>query len=239
MKYFSSDEHLGHRGVIEMSDRPFSSIEEMNETIITNLFNIPAGSDLYIIGDLAWNQQAALEVLNRKPKNINLHFIMGNHDHKAGKTIFKDKKWTSVSELKVIHEKEYTITLCHYPMMVWYRSFVPTSFHLYGHIHKNTPMITPTGKQINVNCEFWDYKPISFDRIVEAMKKLPENWEIEEIKRRDNPFIHIYFRDGIRYEDRYASIEEAENAMKIGKEENSMWTERIIDSEGKYYYEAL
>jgi len=184
-KFFTSDQHVAHKKVIEMSHRPFSSVEEMDEILITNLFNLPAGSDLYHIGDLAWNQDAGIKILDRKPKNINLHLIIGNHDHKMGKSIIKDKRWASVSDLKVIREREYNITLCHYPMALWFRSFIQEHFQLYGHIHTNTPQWKPVGKQFNVNCEFWDYKPISFDRVVEEMKNMPENWEIEEIRKRN------------------------------------------------------
>ena len=33
MIYFTSDLHLGHRGIITMQERPFADVEEMNKMI--------------------------------------------------------------------------------------------------------------------------------------------------------------------------------------------------------------
>lgn len=34
--WFTSDLHLGHRAVINFQDRPFGTVEEMNEALIKN-----------------------------------------------------------------------------------------------------------------------------------------------------------------------------------------------------------
>ncbi len=36
MIYFTSDLHLGHRGIIEMQNRPFENVQEMNQVLIRN-----------------------------------------------------------------------------------------------------------------------------------------------------------------------------------------------------------
>ena len=51
---FTSDLHLGHRGIIRMQDRPFADLKEMNRVLIYN-YNAVVGKDdiVYILGDIA------------------------------------------------------------------------------------------------------------------------------------------------------------------------------------------
>lgn len=50
--YFTSDLHLGHDNIIRFCNRPFSSVEEMNDRIIQNYNSIVHKNDLvYILGD--------------------------------------------------------------------------------------------------------------------------------------------------------------------------------------------
>ena len=53
MVFFISDTHFGHANVLRLCDRPFETIEQMNEAIIGNWNRRVTGSDsVYIIGDM-------------------------------------------------------------------------------------------------------------------------------------------------------------------------------------------
>ena len=53
MFYFIADPHLGHRNVLRLCDRPFETIEEMNETIIQNWNSRVKNTDtVCIVGDM-------------------------------------------------------------------------------------------------------------------------------------------------------------------------------------------
>ena len=53
MVYFTSDQHFGHRGIIEMQKRPFQSVEEMNAKILSNYNQKVRNNDaVYILGDI-------------------------------------------------------------------------------------------------------------------------------------------------------------------------------------------
>lgn len=55
MIYFTSDLHLGHANSIEFTNRPFSNVDEMNETLVRNINDIVSKKDeLWILGDFAY-----------------------------------------------------------------------------------------------------------------------------------------------------------------------------------------
>ncbi len=130
MYYFSSDLHLGHRAVLRMNCRPFETIEEMNRAIITN-FNARVHRDdtLYLLGDLAFRipVEEANELISKlKCKKI---LIRGNHDKNYDESLFE-----GVYDFLEINYGGHSISLMHYPMAEWPKSF-HGSIHLHGHQH--------------------------------------------------------------------------------------------------------
>lgn len=180
MEWFTSDWHLGHRNIISLGGRSqFSSIEEMNNAIIYNMLSVMKRKDsLYFLGDLAFNRDLILPTLKLfKEKQIKFFWIVGNHDMKCKMEKFSDL--CEKIELTHIFKKDKkTIHLSHFPMRLWHRSFDNT-YHLYGHVHtfsKEKPMMDePYGKSMNVNLEFHNYMPYSFDEIVAIMNNKPDN----------------------------------------------------------------
>ncbi len=181
--FFSSDTHLGHLTPFKLSKRPYNDIYAMNKALTDNTWSVPGGSNVYFTGDLAWTMRDAIDFFEAKPRNIHFHWILGNHDHRL-KIKELSKYCASIQEQKVIHKLGFTFTLSHYPLGCWHRSTVNTAFNLYGHIHVNTPQWKPVGKQLNMNCEFHNYKPVSVRDTIELMRDMPDNWEYTELKRR-------------------------------------------------------
>ena len=172
MKYFSSDWHLSHQNVLSWSNRPFDTIEEMNETIIENMIKpLKRGDELYFLGDMSWKIEPIKEFFERFPRGTHIHMINGNHERWVGQ--FKHR-YTSISNLKEIKIGGNHTTLCHYPMLAWNKSHY-NAFSLFGHIHKASHRFDKLenltkGKTLNVNVEFHDYKPWSEDEIIAYMK---------------------------------------------------------------------
>jgi calcineurin-like phosphoesterase family protein len=174
MKYFTSDFHLGHANIIKFCNRPFSSVEEMDETITDNfLKTVKPGDIVYFLGDLAMNREPALKFLAKIPENVQFHFIYGNHDMKLPE-YFK-QYCDTVSQYKNIQEKGKDIFLCHYPMYTWPSSHYG-SWMCFGHHHWDTRNIF-YGKMMNVSVDANNFKLVSFDEVVSFMETRENNWD--------------------------------------------------------------
>lgn len=179
MKFFTSDLHFGHKNILKYQpDRPWASVDDMREGLIT-LWNsvVTPSDDVYIIGDFAFlphNKQ--VEILTRL--NGNKYLIKGNHDDVDNALLKSQFVWIKdYYELRIPTEGGNTQKICmsHYAMRVWNSSH-KGSWNLYGHSHGSLP---PLGKQLDVgvdatikyhewfgnNAGVIPFSPVSFDQI--------------------------------------------------------------------------
>src|SRR4051812_8195892 len=78
--YFTSDLHFGHQRIIELCNRPFGSVEEMNQTIIDRWNDTVKNDDtVFVLGDVAMGKISDSLPLVKKLKG-NKHLVSGNHD---------------------------------------------------------------------------------------------------------------------------------------------------------------
>lgn len=165
MNYFISDLHLGHKNVLKYDNRPFSSIEEMDEFIISNWNDrVNENDHVYIIGDICFGNNPAkyLKRLNGKK-----HLIIGNHD---GEIIKKCRDYfESIDYYKEIEVDGKHIVLCHYPMAEWnglFRGY----YHIYGHIHNALNdtyyMMKKRDLALNAGCMINNYKPVTLGELI-------------------------------------------------------------------------
>ena len=180
MQYFSSDWHLGHYRSIQFSNRPFKDVDEMDSTIIHNMISpLKKGDDFYFLGDLAFNVASAAKFFNQLPKGVKFFWILGNHERTASHFIHHCVQQIPIKEIKI---RGTSVTLCHYPMITWNKSHY-NAWQLFGHHHVSSHghdkiHHLASGKQLNVNLEFHDYKPWTEDEIVEYMESRPDNWDL-------------------------------------------------------------
>ena len=169
MVYFTSDLHLGHKNILRLCDRPFASIEEMDEVLMDN-WNRKVHRDdtVYIMGDLMFrNEKPAAWYLDRlKGKK---HLFIGNHDGRWMKTVDLDRYFESVSMMGTFSDGQHKITGCHYPMMTW-PSSGKNGYMVFGHIHANKdagywPMIAASPLMLNAGVDINGFAPVSFDEM--------------------------------------------------------------------------
>lgn len=163
MIWFTSDTHFGHTGILAHSNRPFHTIEQHDEALITAWNRrVEAGDTVYHLGDFAWFRVPYYRARLRGQ----IHLVRGNHDRlKAA----DEKLFCSVSDLKKVKVGEQKIYLCHYAMRVWNCAHYG-SWHLYGHSHGNLAD-DPAAHSLDVGVDCRGYQPISFDQIAILMKQ--------------------------------------------------------------------
>ncbi len=162
--FFTADQHFNHNKIIAYANRPFGSVEEMNELMIERHNKIvPKKADVFCLGDFTFGDPAPFA--NRL--NGRKHLIVGNHD--PSKSI-NWTGWSSVNqylELKVARQK---YILFHYPIKRWNASFHGRK-HFYGHVHGSEPA---NAMSCDVGVDCWDYAPVSLARLLEFMSTLPD-----------------------------------------------------------------
>lgn len=79
-RFFTSDTHFGHQRIIELCNRPFDSVEEMNEVMIQRWNSVVKPTDTVIhLGDVALGKIAeSLPLVGRL--NGRKALVPGNHD---------------------------------------------------------------------------------------------------------------------------------------------------------------
>jgi calcineurin-like phosphoesterase family protein len=178
-KFYTADWHLGSHHVLEAFNRPFSSIERMNKSIISTCNNMaPSKSDIVIhVGDFACFKKDRGKIgLSENPnkilQNISSTFfnIEGNHD--------TNNKVRSIGNyLRTTLGPFVDVSVSHYPSNDERAkgTFLPGDIHLCGHVHNKWKYFIDKENQvlnINVGIDVWGYRPVSEDKLIDFIKKL-------------------------------------------------------------------
>ena len=79
--FYIADTHFGHDNIRKLSNRPFSTVEEMDNALINNWNSVVTDDDdVYILGDFSYKSEDPIDYL--KKLNGKKHLIVGNHDNK-------------------------------------------------------------------------------------------------------------------------------------------------------------
>jgi calcineurin-like phosphoesterase family protein len=79
-RFWTADNHFGHKNIIRFAERPFTHVEQMNEVMVARAWSIMnADDELWVLGDLAMGDLAdSLSIAARLPGRKVL--VIGNHD---------------------------------------------------------------------------------------------------------------------------------------------------------------
>lgn len=175
--WFTSDTHFGHNNIIKYCNRPFTSVEEMDEHLIQSWNQLVNVDDLIICGgDFSLcNTKKTKSVLSQL--NGNKILIRGNHEksvlgNKETRDFFNGGIYDLLNITIIDDEVEYgfqDIILCHYPMLTWDKSH-RGSWQLFGHVHgmlDNNPALSPN--QMDIGVDSHNFKPISYQEVKEQI----------------------------------------------------------------------
>ena len=183
-RFVVSDHHLGHQSSWEkfkLADgsplRPFTSNEEMHETMIErHNAKVKEQDTVYFLGDVVINRKS-LELVKRM--NGRKILVRGNHD------IFKDEDYREVGFQQIHGVRVFTdkFILSHIPL---HPDCVTERFrvNVHGHLHANQVMrevngqfstyYEPDPRYLCVCVEQTDFAPLHFD---EVEQRIQQRWE--------------------------------------------------------------
>lgn len=180
--FFTSDSHYGHTNIIKYCNRPFSSIEEHDDTLIKR-WNEKVGKDdiIFHLGDFAFASEKyiseILEQLNGKK-----YLIFGNHDWRRMTKSICEKYFEDTSQQMVIRIDDKLIYLNHFPFLCFSGAWkgLDATWQIFGHVHSgpnnNTGLdndrlryLFPT--QFDCGVDHNNFYPYSFEEIKEIITK--------------------------------------------------------------------
>ena len=175
--WFTSDTHFWHENILRFCNRPFGSIEEMNEELIRRWNEtVPADGFVFHLGDFSfggakeWNN-----ILSRL--NGRIYLILGNHDMKQMRQGFM-QRFEHVTQQMTIRVGGQPVILNHNPFLT-YGGCYRNTWQLFGHVHSGplsdkgkdlTRLQVLFPRQYDVGVDNNDYKPVSFLQVKEKIE---------------------------------------------------------------------
>ena len=159
--WISGDFHLSHFNIIRYTNRPFHTVEEMNETIINN-FNSEIGEydQVIFLGDFCFGNPN--QYLSRLRGNWT--FIKGNHDH--------DRSLNTYISYLVLEYNNKEIFCIHRPDD--YSSSYKYNF--VAHVHDRWKVRKVYSSYlVNVGVDVWAFHPITIDDTMKAIAEYDNN----------------------------------------------------------------
>lgn len=181
--FFTSDLHFGHRNILEFCRRPFNSVEEMDEALISNWNSVVKPNDwVFDLGDFAFAPHHRwYELLARlNGKHI---LILGNHDITRWPGDKVMELFHRVEQQMILKIEDRTVILNHYPFLCYggtYRPHGDAVWQLHGHVHSSPYDTDRRGKdnerlglrfpfQYDVGVDNNNFTPVSWEQIKEII----------------------------------------------------------------------
>lgn len=193
-RFFTSDFHLSDQLIIDKKIRSFKNAERMNDVIIKNCNQRCKEDDMLIHcgdfycykGDRGFTGGTVNPIELVKKIRASFINIRGNHDDNNKVKSFCDSMRTTLGK------KYQAVSVGHFPSdnLRSRGTFHKGDIRIHGHIHcrydeKTGRLIKPQKfhidfenkvLNINVNCELWNFNPVSEDELIMFIDKIMRNY---------------------------------------------------------------
>lgn len=181
--YFTSDTHFTQQRTLELTRRPFNSVDEMDQCIIDKWNKIVNDDDIiYHLGDFG-NFKIA-DKLNGK-----IILILGNYEieemYDKAMSFYNYRTYLKMNyNIHEVYEKNFKYLN---DKEIWNLTHKPidcdrTKFNLFGHIHRSQ-MIKPYGLNIGIDCNY--YKLFSLHDVLFYKNALENRFYDENVFDKD------------------------------------------------------
>ena len=167
--FLIGDCHFFHQKIIGYCDRPFSSVEEMNEKLVKNWNAVVGKNDIvYVVGDHALTGRDNIIQITKK-LNGRKRLILGNHDG-ASRQTYLDAGFEYIYNHPIILDDFYIIS--HQPQTYVQKNGLYAN--IFAHVHDDPAYVDCSSRTFCVSAERIGYRPIEFEVVKARMKEIED-----------------------------------------------------------------
>ena len=112
--FFIADTHFGDGNILRYENRPFATVEEMDQELIRRWNETVSPEDtVYLLGDFSfYGKEKSTEILSALQGHIRL--VMGNHDTRSTQW-YRDCGFEEVYDCPILFESFWPVSYTHLP----------------------------------------------------------------------------------------------------------------------------
>lgn len=161
-RWVISDTHFYHSKILGYCQRPFETVEEMNEVLIKNWNSvINEGDIVYILGDFCFGNKEMLREIVSQLKGRKI-LILGNHD-RLTKGAYLDVGFETVTKNPMIVDGDFILS--HHPLQGDLGRF----YNIHGHKHKLPSEAQFSPKHFDIGVDDHNFFPHNLDTVIKTL----------------------------------------------------------------------
>ena len=161
-RWVISDTHFYHSKILGYCQRPFETVEEMNEVLIKNWNSVINEDDIvYILGDFCFGNKEMLREIVSQLKGRKI-LILGNHD-RLTKGAYLDVGFETVTKNPMIVDEDFILS--HHPLQGDLGRF----YNIHGHKHKLPSEAQFSPKHFDIGVDDHNFFPHNPDTVIKAL----------------------------------------------------------------------